>query len=71
MTLHWVPHDVTALAVFLFHPTAFMCRNKAVENGWVQPGVLLTFRFDGENVSGDETTTSLDLEDEDVIDVAF
>mmetsp|Transcript_4241 Transcript_4241/g.12220 ORF Transcript_4241/g.12220 Transcript_4241/m.12220 type:complete len:247 (+) Transcript_4241:238-978(+) len=46
-------------------------RNKAVENGWVQPGVLLTFRFDGEKVSGDETTVSLDLEDEDVIDVAF
>ncbi len=37
----------------------------------MQQGAELTFRFDGEALSGAETAAGLELEDDDVIDVAY
>ncbi|BDA50987.1 hypothetical protein COCOBI_17-2060 [Coccomyxa sp. Obi] len=39
--------------------------------GWLPPGTAVTFKFDGDRLKGIETPTSLDLEEDDVIDAIW
>jgi Ubiquitin-2 like Rad60 SUMO-like len=46
-------------------------RAKAEEKGWIPPGGQLRFEFDGEQLTGNETPSALDMEEEDAIDVTM
>lgn len=44
-------------------------RAKAEEKGWIPPGGQLRFEFDGEQLTGNETPSALEMEEEDAIEV--